>query len=256
MPARDVTVDMTYNNSRFALSLGGGMSFEDGGKTKVLFEGEALPKIVFDDTGVDPATAYLLGDNGRVYFASEFNMPAVDLTLNYAAVVNPYKGSNGYSSVFATEQGQYLIGDGGFSQQPTGVVIPNTGRGELIATSDGKLAQLYNLPNVTEGYAFRLQTTPRRASNTEYTYDVSYAFYNMSDTAVTITVYQINSGKNTDGCVSGTVTLQAGESKTAELKDVGFEGSNNFLTYFVFSGAEAEALPIAVATYITPKPVG
>ncbi|HBK01457.1 MAG TPA: hypothetical protein DDY77_00290, partial [Clostridiales bacterium] len=144
------------------------------------------------------------------------------------------------------------IGDGGLAQQPSGVSFDSKGS---ICAIGGKLAQRYNLPKVVDGYPFRLQTTPKRASNTEYTYDIEYTFYNLSDKEVTITVYQINSGNKTEGCVSDTVTLAAGETKTAKLKQVGFAGANNFLTYFVFNGVTADVLPIAISTYITPVAV-
>ena len=55
--------------------------------------------------------------------------------------------------------------------------------------------------------------------------------------------------------MSDSVTLAAGETKTAKLNGVGFAGGNNFLTYFVFNGATADVLPIAVSTYITPVAV-
>lgn len=241
--------------SMFTLTLGSGLTFADGTKTAKLKELSDLPEVKFEDKTTDTSKVYFVASNGSAWKNGEFKMPAEDITLDYVSVVNPYVGNNGYGTSVATEKGQYLIGDGGYGHMPTGVVLPNNGRGNIIATSDGKLAQRYDLPGMVDGYHFRLQTTPRRASNTEYTYDIEYTFYNLSDKEVTITVYQINSGNKTEGCVSDSVTLAAGETKTAKLNGVGFAGGNNFLTYFVFNGATADVLPIAVSTYITPVAV-
>ncbi len=236
----------------FTLTLGNGMTFADGTKTAKLKELSALPEVKFADESVDIAKVYYLASNGSAWKNGEFKMPAEDITLDYVSVVNPYVGGNGYAKSLAIEKGQYLIGDGGLAQQPSGVSFDSKGS---ICAIGGKLAQRYNLPKVVDGYPFRLQTTPKRASNTEYTYDIEYTFYNLSDKEVTITVYQINSGNKTEGCVSDTVTLAAGETKTAKLKQVGFAGVNNFLTYFVFNGVTADVLPIAISTYITPVAV-
>ncbi len=254
MPERDVTVDMVYSNQKFTLSLGDGMTFASGGKTAQLRYEEELPEITFE-SGVNAEKVYLLGDNGKVWRAVEFKMPNQDVTVSYVTVVNPYVKQNHYDKEFMTEEGQYLIGNGGYAQQSEGASVPNSGNGELAAMSDGKLAQLYKLPNMKDGYSFRLQTGPQRKKNTEYTYDIDYTFYNMSDKEITVTVYQINSGKDTTGCENGTVTLAAGESKTVNLRDVGFGNENKFLTYLVFNGATADEFPIAIHSYFTPKPV-
>lgn len=241
--------------SIYTLTLGNGLTFADGSKTAKLKELSDLPEIKFADEAVDVKKVYYLASNGSAWKNGEFKMPAENITLDYVSVVNPYVGNNAYSNSIATEKGQYLIGDGGYSHVPAGVVLPNNGRGNIIATSDGKLAQRYDLPGMVDGYSFRLQTTPKRASNAEYTYDIEYTLYNLSDKEVTITVYQINTGNKTEGCVSDSVTLAAGETKTAKLNGVGFDNKNNFLTYFVFNGATADVLPIAVSTYITPVAV-
>lgn len=241
--------------SIFTLTLGNGLTFADGSKTAKLKGLSALPEVKFADESVDVKKVYYLASNGSAWKSNEFKMPNEDVTLNYVTVVNPYIGVSAYSKSIAIEKGQYLIGDGTYSLAPTGVVIPNKGRGDIIATKDGKLAQRYDLPGMVDGYHFRLHTTPQRASNTEYTYDIEYTFYNLSDKEVTITVYQINSGNKIEGCVSDSVTLAAGETKTAKLNGVGFDNRNNFLTYFVFNGATADVLPIAISTYITPVAV-
>lgn len=251
MPERDVTLN--YSNDKSTLTLGDGMTFVGGGKTAELGIGAALPEITFE-SGVNAERVYFLGDNGKVWKNGEFKMPSQDLTLTYVTVCNPYKGQNGYGTQMMTEAGQYLIGDGGYSHQPSGVSLPSS-MGELTAMSDGKLAQLYKLPKMADNYTLRLQTTPRRDTNANYTYDIDYTFYNMSDKEITVTVYQINSGKETAGCKNGTVTLAAGESKTVNLQGVGFSGNNNFLTYLVFNGATADEFPIAIHSYFTPKPV-
>lgn len=238
--------------SMFTLTLGSGLTFADGTKTAKLKELSDLPEIKFEDKTTDASKVYFVASNGSAWKNGEFKMPAENITLDYVSVVNPYIGTNGYAASVATQKGQYLIGDGGLTQQTSGIAFDSKGS---VCAIDGKLAQRYDLPKVVDGYHFRLQTTPRRASNTEYTYDIEYTFYNLSDKEVTITVYQINSGNKTEGCVSDSVTLAAGETKTAKLNGVGFAGGNNFLTYFVFNGATADVLPIAVSTYITPVAV-
>lgn len=255
MPSEDVTVEYSYSNDKYKLTLGEGMTFKDGSKEAVLRTDERLPDITFENSEIDSKNVYWLGSNGTVWTPGTFKMPAENLTLDFAAVVNPFIGQNGYGSSVATQEGQYLIGDGKYSFQPNDVVIPNDGRGELIATTDGNMAQLYNLPQMVDGYKFRLQTTPKRASNTEYTYNIDYTFYNMGNQEITITVYQVNSGENITGCETGTVTIAAGESATVNLTNVGFAGANNFLTYFLFNGVTADTYPVAIHTYMTPVAV-
>lgn len=238
--------------SIYTLTLSNGMTFADGTKTAKLEELSELPEVKFADETVDVTKVYYVASNGSAWKNGDFKMPGEDVTIDYVSVVNPYIGSNGYSSKLATEKGQYIIGDGGIALQTDGVNFDSKG---VFSSIGGKLVQRYNLPRMVDGYHFRMQTTPKRASNTDYTYDIEYTFYNLSDKEVTITVYQINSGNKTDGCVSDTVTLAAGETKTAKLKQVGFENVNNFLTYFVFNGATADVLPIAISAYFTPVAV-